>query len=311
MDTTENLLVATFYKFVRLPDHAALRQTLLACCQDNGLHGSILLAPEGINGTIAGSPPAVLAVLDRLRADPRFADLHCRESRVVSAPFHRMKVKLKKEIVTLGREQADPSRQTGKHIAPADWNALISAEDMFVLDTRNHYEHSIGTFANAVSAATTNFREFPDFVEQQMQAETMPRVAMFCTGGIRCEKASAWLLHKGFKQVYQLQGGILNYLENISPGASLWQGECFVFDNRVALDHELEEGSFAQCFACRRPLSAEDMQSAQYQQGVSCPHCYAGLTESQKQRFGERQKQVKLAAARNTKHIAAVMPGNE
>ncbi len=307
MNGHENrLLVAAFYKFIPLEDYWTLRPPLLRCCHDNALHGTILLAAEGINGTVVGTEAGIRSLFTYLHQDPRLTDLVYQRSYVASPPFHRLKVKLKKEIVTMGKADVAPAKRTGIAVEPADWNHLICADEVLVLDTRNHYEYAVGTFVNAISPNTTNFREFPGFVEQQL--DPTATVAMFCTGGVRCEKASAWLLHKGFKRIYQLAGGILNYLKHVPSGESLWRGECFVFDNRVTVDHELEAGSCLQCYACRRPLCAEDSQSVHYQAGISCPYCYDKSSEVQKSGFAERRRQVRLAGQRRIKHIGAKMP---
>jgi len=304
MNTSGNrFIVVALYKFVSLPDFRALRQPLLARCRTLALKGTFLLAPEGINGTIAGSREATDAILDYLRAQPRFADLTHKEAQAHECPFHRMKVKLKQEIVAMGVKGIDPERRRGRHVEPAQWNEVISQPDTLVLDVRNRYESDIGSFRNALAPQTQTFREFPAYVEKHLDPATHTRIAMFCTGGIRCEKASAYLLSQGFEEVVQLQGGILNYLQQTDKETSLWDGECFVFDGRVAVNHELAEGGYEQCFACRHPLTKADMTSAQYQPGVSCPHCHDHLTPQQRQRFSERQRQVQLAERRGEKHI--------
>ena len=296
-------VIAALYKFVRLPDFRELRQPLLQRCLDLRLRGTFLLAPEGINGAVAGSREGVDGILDSLRAEPRFADLVHKESRAAECPFHRMKVKLKQEIVSLGIEGVDPQNLSGKYVEPDDWNTEISRPDTLVLDVRNEYESGIGGFKNAVAPHTETFREFPEYVEQNLDPAEHPRVAMFCTGGIRCEKASSYLLSRGFREVLQLQGGILNYLEKIDRNDSLWEGECFVFDSRVAVNQDLGEGDYEQCFACRRPITGQDMASEKYQPGVSCPRCHDDLTPAQRRRFSERQRQVELAESRGEKHI--------
>ncbi len=303
-----SIVVAALYKFVPLPDFESLRDPLYAHCESQEIVGTLLLAPEGINGTIAGSRSAIDSVLAYLKDDPRLVDLEHKESYAGEIPFHRLKVKLKKEIVTMGVDGLAPAHQTGQHVDPAEWNRLITDPDVLVIDTRNQYECDIGTFQNAVSPGTTNFREFPQYVQEQLDPQKHPKIAMFCTGGIRCEKASAYLLQQGFEEVYQLKGGILKYLEEIAPEQSLWNGECFVFDNRVAVNEGLEPGQHVQCFACRRPLSAEDVASPAYQPGVSCPHCLDELTEKRLASFQERQKQIELAKQRNETHIGRTMP---
>ena len=299
-------VIAALYKFLRLPDFRELKRPLLDRCNGLRLRGTFLLAPEGINGAVSGSREGVDGILTYLRSEPRFADLVHKESRAAECPFHRMKVKLRQEIVSLGIEGVDPQNLSGKYVEPDDWNTEISRPDTLVLDVRNEYESGIGGFKNAVAPHTETFREFPEYVQQNLHPAEHPRVAMFCTGGIRCEKASSYLLSRGFREVLQLQGGILNYLEKIDRKDSLWQGECFVFDGRVAVNHDLGEGDYEQCFACRRPLSEDDMASEKYQPGVSCPRCYDELTTEQRERFSERQRQVELAQSRGEKHIGAV-----
>ena len=306
MNTTDKgYIIAALYKFVSLPDFRELRQPLLERCRALKLKGTFLLAPEGINGAVAGSRESVDAVLDHLRAQPRLNDLTHKESRADRAPFHRMKVKLKQELVSLGVEGVDPANLTGAHIAPQDWNETISRQDTLTLDLRNQYESDIGSFRNALAPPIETFREFPDYVQKNLSPAEHPRIAMFCTGGIRCEKASSYLLSQGFSEVVQLQGGILNYLEKTARKDSLWHGECFVFDSRVAVNHELAESEYEQCFACRRPLSEAEMASDKYQQGVSCPRCYDEQSSAQRQRFSERQRQVELAERRGEQHIGA------
>lgn len=297
------VVIAALYKFVELPDYVELQPRYLQFCQQHDIMGTLLLAEEGINGTVAGSRDNIDALLAYLKSDSRLADLDHKESYADEPPFLRTKVKLKKEIVALGQPGVSPCNRAGTRVEPEDWNHIISDPDVVVIDTRNHYEYQIGTFQHAVSPETTNFREFPDYVSQHLDPARHKKVAMFCTGGIRCEKASAYMLDQGFDQVYQLNGGILRYLEQVNKEESLWEGECFVFDSRVAVDHNLEEGEYEQCFACRRPLSDEDMQSEHYQKGVSCPRCINEKTDEQRAGFRERQHQVELAEAQNRKHI--------
>jgi UPF0176 protein len=295
------------YKFVRLADYKIMQPELLSYCQEREIYGTILLAEEGINGTVVGTRKAIDSLISHLKSDPRLADLEYKESFSDDIPFHRTKVKLKKEIVTMGQPDIKPSDRSGVRVEPEQWNEIISDPDMLLIDTRNEYEYKIGTFKNAVSPNTTNFREFPDYVSKQLDPAKTKKVAMFCTGGIRCEKASAYMLEQGFEEVYQLNGGILKYLEEVGTNESLWEGECFVFDSRVSVDHQLAEGSYEQCFACRRPITDEDMQSKDYVQGVSCPFCINETTEEQRAGFDERQRQVTLAKKRNQKHIGAKM----
>ena len=305
------VVVAALYKFVGLPDYHALREPLLDACLAAGTRGTLLLAPEGINGTIAGSREAIDAVLGYLRSDPRLADLEHKESRDERMPFHRMKVKLKKEIVTMGVAGVDPNARVGTYVRPQDWNALVSDPEVLLIDTRNDYECDIGSFKGAVDPRTVNFREFPDYVRANLDPAIHKKVAMFCTGGIRCEKASAFMLGEGFEEVYHLQGGILKYLEEVPPEESIWEGECFVFDNRVAVNHQLEKGRYDQCHGCRHPITDDDKHSGKYEVGVFCPHCFDTLTDDQKLRFRERQKQVELAARRGEPHVGAPPPARQ
>lgn len=269
------MTVVTFYKFVSLPDFADLQPPLLEFCQQQQIRGTILLALEGINGTIAGTEQAIAAVLAYLKADPRLTDLEWKQSVADSFPFDRLKVRLKKEIVTLGLPEVDPNQQVGTYISPTDWNSLISDPEVTLVDTRNDYEVEIGTFRGAQNPQTDSFRQFPDYVKTHLDPQQHRKVALFCTGGIRCEKASSYMLAQGFQEVYHLKGGILKYLEEVPPEASLWQGECFVFDQRVAVKHGLEPGSYEMCRACGHPISVADQASPQYQPGISCPYCFA------------------------------------
>ena len=302
------VVVAALYKFFALPDYRELREPLLDACIAAGVKGTLLLAEEGINGTIAGSREAIDTILKYLKADDRLADIEHKESLDETIPFYRMKVKLKKEIVTMGVGGIDPNSLVGHYVEAKDWNALISDPDVTVIDTRNDYECNIGSFEGAVNPNTTTFREMPDYVKNNLDPKKNKKVAMFCTGGIRCEKSTAYMLSQGFEEVYHLKGGILKYLEEVPKEQSLWQGECFVFDNRVAVDHDLNVGSYDQCHGCRHPITEEQKQSPHYQKGVCCPLCYDNLTDDQKQRFAERQKQIDLAKARNEQHIGAPPP---
>lgn len=299
--------IAALYKFVDLPDYESLQQPLLALCNAQQVKGTLLLAREGINGTIAGSAQGIAAVLAYLRGDPRLRTLEHKESWSDEMPFYRMKVKLKREIVTMGVPDLDAQRLAGAYVAPQEWNALIQDPDVVVVDVRNDYEVSIGSFSGAVNPHTASFSEFPDWVREQAAEggvlEKKRKVAMFCTGGIRCEKSTAYLRSQGYDEVYHLQGGILKYLETVPAEKSLWQGQCFVFDERVSVGHGLEPGEYELCRACRLPLSAADKASEHYLEGVSCPHCHDKHTEEQKQRFAERQKQVELARQRRQRHI--------
>ena len=304
---TESIVIVAMYKFVRLEDYEAMQPVVLSFCQEQDIYGTLLLAEEGLNGTLAGTRSAIDKLLAFLKSDERLADLEYKESYSDEIPFHRTKVKLKKEIVTMGQPDIKPSDRSGIRVEPEQWNEIISDPEVLLVDTRNEYEYQIGTFKNAVLPNITNFREFPDYVTNQFDPKKTKKVAMFCTGGIRCEKASAYMLEQGFEEVYQLNGGILKYLEEVKPDESLWEGECFVFDGRVSVDHQLEEGNYEQCFACRRPITAEDMKTKDYQQGVSCPRCINETTEEQRSGFNERQRQVTLAKERNQKHIGAKM----
>lgn len=285
------IVVATLYKFVYLPDVAEKQSSLLSLCAAEGIKGTILLADEGINGTIAGTRLAIDAVLAYLRSDARLADLEHKESLAEAMPFDRLKVRRKKEIVTLGLPEISPTKQVGTYVSPQEWNALISNPDVTLIDTRNDYEVSIGTFVGAQNPQTRSFREFPGYVSTHLDPRQHPKVALFCTGGIRCEKASALLLAQGFEEVYHLKGGILKYLEDIPAEESLWQGDCFVFDQRVAISHGLEAGSHEMCRSCGHPISDADKASPQYKDGISCPHCFAQLTAEKRSRQEERQRQ--------------------
>lgn len=310
-------LTAALYKFVELPDHADLRAPLLACCEANGVKGTLLLAAEGINGTISGPEAGVRAVLTWLRSDARLARLEHKEAWAEHMPFYRMKVRLKREIVTMGVPDVHPALNAGQYVKPADWNALLAEPGVVLVDTRNDYEVSIGSFEGAINPATASFSELPDWVAREMAeggrlAEVdgkKPKVAMFCTGGIRCEKSTAFMRSKGFEEVYHLEGGILKYLETVPEAQSIWQGECFVFDERVSVGQGLTPGQFTLCRSCRDPLSEADRQSPLYELGVSCAHCHASTTEEQKAGYRERQRQVELADKRNAAHIGLRQPG--
>ena len=301
-------LIAAFYQFVDLPDFVERKPALLACCEAHDVLGMILLAEEGVNGTIAGPPAGVHAVLDHLRAFPGMGGLQHKESFADTAPFYRMKVRLKKEIVTLGVPGISPTRMAGTYVKPEDWNALISDPDVVVIDVRNDYEVSLGTFKGAIDPRTRHFSDLPEWVEEQDVLKARPKVAMFCTGGIRCEKSTALLRAQGFDEVYHLEGGILKYLETVPEDRSLWEGECFVFDERVSVGHGLKVGDAVLCRACRHPLTKDDLASPLYEAGVSCPHCYGTKTEAQQRSIAERHRQVELAKQRNQRHIGARFP---
>ncbi|EUJ10170.1 putative sulfurtransferase [Methylophilaceae bacterium 11] len=296
-------LTAALYKFVSLPNYQALQAPILDACNQHHIKGTLLLAGEGINGTIAGAPEDIRALLAYLKSFPEFSDLEHKESYADTHPFYRMKVKLKKEIVTMGVAGVNPNDVVGTYVKPEDWNTLISDPDVILLDTRNDYEVHIGTFKGAVDPKTATFREFPEYVAQHLDKTKHKKVAMFCTGGIRCEKASSFMKQQGFEEVYHLQGGILKYLETVPKEQSMWEGECFVFDQRVAVKHGLEVGEYDQCYACRMPLSPEELESPQYTPGISCPHCYDKTSEEKKAALTERQKQVILAKKRGESHI--------
>lgn len=300
--------VVSFYRFADVADPEKLRGRLQVLCDKEGLLGTILLAQEGVNGTLAGSASAVQKVLGWLEEVLTLSKpIESRWTEAGEAPFRRMRVKVKREIVTLGRPDIRPDRLTGKHVGFDEWNELISDPETLVIDTRNHYEFEVGTFNNAVDPETDSFREFPQYASRLAKAETGRKVAMFCTGGIRCEKASALMLQLGFKDVFQLQGGILKYLEDVDDDKNLWQGECFVFDTRVAVDRDRAEGGYVQCHACRRPLGSEDIASSDYSEGVSCPKCIGTLERDRVSRLEERRKQVKLAQERGEDHIGATL----
>ncbi|MDZ7869684.1 MAG: rhodanese-related sulfurtransferase [Rheinheimera sp.] len=296
-------VVAALYKFVALPDYVALRDALYQHLVLNKVKGTLLLAEEGINGTICGTRQGIDAVRQWLDADGRFTGLSYKESFADEPAFYRTKVKLKTEIVTMGVPGVNPQHIVGTYVKGDDWNRLIEDPDTILIDTRNDYEVAIGTFKNAVNPNTTSFREFPQWAAENLDKTKHKKVAMFCTGGIRCEKSTAYLKEQGFDEVYHLDGGILKYLEEMPEDNSLWQGECFVFDQRVAVKHGLEQGSYDQCYACRMPLSQADMQSDKYLQGMSCPHCHDQLSDEQKASFAERQKQIELAKQRGEQHI--------
>lgn len=298
-------LVAALYQFVSLPDFKELQEPLLAICKKNDVMGTILLAHEGINGTIAGPTAGVHSVLDFIRSDKRMVELEHKESYSDNEnPFNRMKVRLKKEIVTMGVASCDPNEIVGTYVKPDEWNEIISDPEVVLIDTRNDYEVSIGTFKGALDPKTVNFREFPQWVKDQKGLGNKPKIAMFCTGGIRCEKASSYMIAEGFEEVYHLKGGILQYLEDIPEKESMWEGECFVFDDRVSVGHGLVPGPYDLCHACRHPISEEEKKSEKYVQGVSCHRCYDTMSDEKRARFEQRQRQVTLAKKRGTTHIA-------
>ena len=299
------IVICALYKFVRLDNFAELRDPLLAKMKSLDIRGTLLLADEGINGTVSGSREAIDALLDYLNQDPRLLNIVTKESFTDEVPFHRTKVKLKNEIVTMGVKGIDPLRVVGTYVKPDQWNELISDPEVILIDTRNDYEHQVGTFKNAINPNTESFRDFPGYVRDNLDKNKHQKVAMFCTGGIRCEKSTAYLKEQGFDNVYHLQGGILKYLEAVAEEDSLWEGECFVFDERVTVDHDLKPGSYEQCHACRLPITEEDMQNEKYQPGVSCPSCFDKVSPEAKQRFAEREKQMQLAKQRGDVHLGA------
>jgi len=299
------VVVCAMYKFVTLDNYADLKPPLLDFMQSHNVRGTLLLAKEGINGTVAGSRKDIDALLNYLRGDERLAELSYKESFTEDMPFLRTRVKLKKEIVTMGVEGIDPKHVVGTYVKPKDWNALISDPDVVLVDTRNDYEVQVGTFKNALNPDTESFREFPQYVKDNLDPNKNKKVAMYCTGGIRCEKSTAYLKEQGFEEVYHLEGGILKYLEEVPEEETLWEGECFVFDERITVNHQLEKGNYDQCNACRMPITEQDKLSEHYQHGVSCPHCFDKTTAEQKARFTEREKQMKLAELRGEAHIGA------
>ncbi|MEL7197529.1 MAG: rhodanese-related sulfurtransferase [Pseudomonadota bacterium] len=306
-DTQSPIQVAALYRFTPFDDHEALKAPLEATCAEAGTKGTILLAHEGINGTIAGSPEGVAKVLDHIRALPDCAPTDVKFSHADEMPFNRMKVRLKREIVTMGEPGVDPRESVGRYVDPHDWNTLIADPDTVVIDTRNDYEVAIGTFEGAIDPKTPSFRDFPTWFRENREdlLEGKKKVAMFCTGGIRCEKSTSFLRQEGIEDVFHLKGGILRYLETVPKEESKWDGECFVFDQRVSVKHGLEVGSYGQCFACRMPLSAQEMQSPDYVPGISCPHCIDQRNEEQRARYAERQKQQQLAKKRGEAHVGA------
>jgi UPF0176 protein len=298
------IAVAAFYRFAPL-DPGARRAPLVGLCTALGIRGTILLAPEGVNGTLAGMRAALVDVLAHIRSWPGFGSLEAKWSTAPAMPFGKLKVRLKHEIVTLGQPQADPARAVGTHVAPADWNELIGREDVVLIDTRNAYEVAVGSFPGAIDPGTRGFREFPDWWQANAGRFSGKRVAMFCTGGIRCEKATSWLLGQGLDEVLHLRGGILKYLEEVPAEQSLWQGECFVFDGRVALGQGLAPGDLGLCHACRRPVPAADRAHPAFEEGVACPACVDEYGPQDRDRFRERARQMALAARRGMAHLGA------
>lgn len=300
-----NVMVAAFYQFADLDDFVSMRKPLQRYCQELGLLGTILLAREGINGTVSGQEQGINQLFARLRDDPRISALQYKVSWTESQPFHRMKIKIKKEIVSMGVEDMDPASIIGSYVKPQDWNDLIGRRNVRLIDTRNKYEYNLGTFEGAEDPQTDSFREFPEWVDAHLDPVRDKNVALFCTGGIRCEKATGYLLRNGFENVYHLEGGILKYIEEIPESNSTWTGECFVFDSRVSLNHKLQRGEYQLCPACRMPISDGDKASRYYEEHVSCPACHGQLTAEKRSGLLERAKQMELARNRGEKHLGA------
>ncbi|GAA0309510.1 rhodanese-related sulfurtransferase [Psychrobacter aestuarii] len=300
-----NIVVAALYKFTPFAEFEQYREPILNTMLEHGVKGTLLIAHEGINGTISGTRDGIDAVLNYLRSIEAIGEFVFKESYTDSQPFYRTKVKLKKEIVTMGVEGIDPLQSVGRYVKPQEWNALISDPDVVLIDTRNDYEVQIGTFENAINPETETFREFPEYVAKTLDPSKHKKVAMFCTGGIRCEKSTAYMRQQGFEEVYHLEGGILKYLEEVPAEESMWKGDCFVFDNRVAVNHKLEKSDYDQCYACRMPITKADQESPAYVKGESCPHCIDKATDEQKARFRERERQMQLAQARGETHIGS------
>jgi UPF0176 protein len=297
--------LSAMYKFISLPDFKELKDIFYQKMIEFNIKGTLLLAGEGINGTVSGLDSHIKLFLEWVKLDDRFSDIAHKESYYSESPFYRTKVKLKKEIVTMGIPDIDPKHIVGTYVKPKDWNKLISDPNVTLIDTRNDYEYMIGTFKGAINPETDTFREFPKYVDDNLSSDSNKKVAMFCTGGIRCEKSTALLKEKGFEDVYHLEGGILKYLEEVPKEESLWSGECFVFDGRVSVNHDLEKGQYDQCYACRLPLTDEEKTHPKYQKGISCHYCYDSLSDEQRKRFTEREKQITLAQSRNEVHIGS------
>ena len=310
---SDQVTVISFYKFVNWGGVSKRKKDLESFCKKRGILGTIILANEGINATISGRGKDINEVVAFLKTDPHLHDLKLKYSYASGKTFARMKVKIKKEIVTMGLSDINPTETAGEHINNEQWNALINDPDTLVIDTRNQYEYSIGTFKNAINPETNSFREFPKWIDDNLEELMInkKRVAMFCTGGIRCEKASSLMIKNGCDDVYQLDGGVIKYLEEVNEGESLWDGECFVFDDRVSIKQGLLEGNFSLCHACRMPINEKDIASDEYTEGISCPNCYGTHSEDRKKRFSERQKQIKLAKERGEKHIGKTFKAND
>ena len=301
--------IATFYKFAEFPEFKEWKIKLGKWGKELKILGTMILAPEGINATISGPREGIEKFLENIRTDPRFADLTPRTAESTRSTFYRLRIITRPEIVTLGDASINPNKAVGKYVNPEEWNALIRDPDVRVIDTRNEYEVKVGTFKGAENPHTDTFREWPEYVEKELGSDKKQKIAMFCTGGIRCEKASSHLLENGFEDVYHLKGGILNYLETVPPEESDWDGECFIFDNRVSVTHGLKDGETKLCYGCRWPLSDEDLESEKYEYGISCPRCFDSLNDAKRKSLQERHKQLKLAEERNVPHIGLQMPG--
>lgn len=299
----QSFVIMALYKFIDRPNFSRHKKPIDDFCKAQGIKGTLLLAQEGINGTVAGSQQAIDSLIEFLQQAMKFGPIEYKLSYDNHMPFHRMKIKLKKEIVTIGKPEAQPTQQTGVYVTPEEWNQLLQDPEVVVLDTRNDYEVNIGTFKNAINPNTTSFREFPEYVKKTLDPKRHKKIAMFCTGGIRCEKASSYMLANGFAEVYQLHGGILKYLETMPENNSLWQGECFVFDNRVSVNHQLQKGHYDMCHACRQPINDTDKASNKYEKNISCPHCFDTLSDDKRKRVAERAKQMELAKARGQVHL--------
>ncbi len=304
---SHGVAVLSFYKFVDLDGLFEIKDSLLSLCRENGINGTFILASEGINATVAGTREGIDGLIAYLESDTRLSGARYKLSYNEKSPFHRLKVKFKKELVPMGVSGIRPQRLSGKRIPPERWNELISRPGVLLIDTRNDYENRVGTFRGAVNPETEHFREFPEYVRENLDPAEHTEVAMFCTGGIRCEKATSYLLERGFKRVYQLEGGVLSYLERVPREQSLWEGECFVFDDRTSVGHDLSRGTWSTCRNCRAPVSEQDRRSEEFQDGVSCPRCHAELTPERISSLEERQKQMRLARERNRKHLGAVI----
>ena len=305
MQDSNEILVATLYKFFKVNDLVALQDQLYAICNKNNVMGTILIANEGVNGTIYAKPREIEKTLISIQKDDRFSEIEIKYSSTNKQPFHKMRVRLKKEIVTIGLPEINPNKTVGTYVKPEEWNDIISDPDVILIDTRNKFEIKIGSFKNALDPRTTSFRDFPEWVKKfkQDKTNTNKKIAMYCTGGIRCEKASSLMKEEGFNEVYHLQGGILKYLEQVEKEKSLWEGECFVFDDRVCLTENLEVGSYKMCFACRMPITEDELNDDRYEEGISCLYCYDKTTKDKKERFESRQKQIELSKLRGEKHI--------